>query len=341
MAGNNISETTGNQVSIAFCTQCGTRLAPGVRFCTSCGTPLPSPSGTPLPSSLNGDTAPANPASTPEFIFANHTFQIIADQNAAAANSAKPAADNASSEDNENIQIDFEQTNEYFNPPNAIIQTVKSILNMIIWILVVSIFIDWSFLRNSLIALILLGYFIHFALAKFVDHDEDYDAHAGAYLNYLPQQALEALNLKAEDVQEMPPIMIADYGFRGASLFKLGKNRCWRTNSVEASIIYFSADSLHIYTHNFLTTQPDKAESTSAYLYKDILSINIISEQVLPLIFANTNNPRQQRTYKQTYCELVTTGGFSFKIALPDNSPQAKASVKSMREFIQQKKSQA
>ncbi|MDO5297689.1 MAG: zinc ribbon domain-containing protein [bacterium] len=274
-----------------------------------------------------------------------------------AGNDRADRTDNNAEEDEDDKKLDYKLAVNYFKPKPPVYLTVLKILAGVIVFLV---FFDTSSVWNWFAASTWVIWWLIVGFWR--PSDSEYDQMTYNYNSSLdlPTRALDELGLLRKDVSTIPPIIISSYDFKEASLFRLGEDNMWRTNSFETAVIYFGADSMHIYTHSFLTTpgkldlkkvkkmdvDDDKikddtpvetAESTAEYYYKDIVSVKLASEQVCP----NNANQSNQRTYKQTICEITTTGGSNVKIALPANDLKAKESIKNMRDLIKEKKAQA
>ena len=389
----NLNKDTGeqnptNQPAKLFCTQCGTELTPGMRFCHSCGAPavqLPAVNTASEPNPQNQaqttDKAPAaaNPASNGQSETTKNASIPVA-----AAGSEKPSdtaqtvrtaaeksresdadldagqhdsSDKKAEEDEDDKKLDYKLAVNYFKPKPPVYLTVLKILAGVV---VFFIFFDTSSVWNWFAASTWVIWWLIVGFWR--PSDDEYDKMTQNYNSSLelPDRALDELGLLRKEVSQIPPIIISSYDIKDASLFRLGGDNMWRTNSFETAVIYFSVDALHIYTHSFLTTpagldlkkvkkldvDDDKikddapvetSESTAEYYYKDIVSVKLASEQVCP----NNANQKDQRSYKQTICEITTTGGSNVKIALPGNDPKIKESIKTMRDLIKEKKTQA
>ncbi|MDO5297110.1 MAG: zinc ribbon domain-containing protein [bacterium] len=329
MADNTPTEKIdADLLDMLFCPQCGTQIAPEITHCTQCGANLLAAQDTAQSSDpRKADSSQIITAALPE----------------APAQRRRKAQHRTASLTS---QIDYQLSKNYFIPNNI------NILMVILGILLLLLGLGLLTVRVGII-IIIIGIFILYNEFKKTTSitDQQYDNNAKLYLQNLPEQALGELDLDATEISEASPIIMADYNLLHSNLFKVGKDGILRTNCIQASVIYFSANALHIYTKVFLTTPPHSvlpqqkfspaslliSESTSEYFYTDIIGVNITTERVRPLKFTSTSTnkststftqdlfsqlspaqPQQNTAYMQTFCRLETASGSDVSLCIPN-----------------------
>ena len=164
--------------------------------------------------------------------------------------------------------------------------------------------------------------------AKCKVSDNDYDDMVQRYLeNIKSAQALDALGLDPDEVNEIAPVTFGGYRFKGADKVKLGSDGLYRTDSYETVMIFFSANDIHCYTAKFKTSKASISEATDVYFYRDVVSVSTVEEEEE---YNNKSIPMQKFV-------LRTTGGTSLTVSL-NKTADTDRSINAMRNLLREKK---
>ena len=163
--------------------------------------------------------------------------------------------------------------------------------------------------------------------------DSEYDSSVSGYAGSLSKtKALRKLGVDESEVNEIAPIIMGGYDFKGADMFKEGKDKLWRSNVYKVIMLFFSRNELYCYEARFKTTE-DKilGESTDVYFYQDIVSASTAS------VSEKVNISGNEVTINSEAFKLTTKGGTSITVNIL-NAYQAQESVNAMRALLREKK---
>lgn len=157
--------------------------------------------------------------------------------------------------------------------------------------------------------------------------DQEYDASVASVLNDMQGRALNRLGIDMSEVNEIAPIVIDGYRYKGANFAKKGLDNLWRTNKYEYVILFFSQNEVHCYTYRYDTVTPQQSEETDIYFYKDIVSVSTATD--------TTSLNGQNVDYQ--YFKLVTAGGTALEVSIRDQNTTQR-SINAMRSLLKAKK---
>ena len=97
--------------------------------------------------------------------------------------------------------------------------------------------------------------------------DSEYDSSVSGYANGLSRtKALRKLGVDESEVNEIAPIIMGGYDFKGADMFKEGADKLWRSNVYKVIMLFFSRNELYCYEARFKTTEVEMlGEATDVY----------------------------------------------------------------------------
>ena len=163
--------------------------------------------------------------------------------------------------------------------------------------------------------------------------DSEYDSSVSGYANSLSRtKALPKLGVDESEVNEIAPIIMGGYDFKGADMFKEGADKLWRSNVYKVIMLFFSRNELYCYEARFKTTE-DKilGDSTDVYFYQDIVSASTAS------VSDTVKIKDKEVTINTEAFRLTTKGGTSITVNIL-NAYQAQESVNAMRALLREKK---
>jgi hypothetical protein len=219
--------------------------------------------------------------------------------------------------------MDYYKNLKYFKPNKFGLPITMIVIGAIMLFLIVNVPVV------GVLGLLILagGIIIIVVKSKNVGSDTEYDASVASQLNGLKARALNKLGIDEAEVNEIEPISIDGYRYKGATKAKKGKDLLWRTNKYEAVMLFFSQHEVHCYTYNFTTTEDQHTEATDVYFYKDIVSVSTASESIKLFNF-----DIDYESFK-----LTTAGGTSISVSLRDVD-NTQRSINAMRSLLRSKK---
>lgn len=227
--------------------------------------------------------------------------------------------------------MDFEKNQRYFEGVSF-----KGANALIGWGIVIAV-ISFGLAPSKVVAaiiflmigagMIVLSVFVRKNTNKKIVTDQDYDMEIVKQLVGLKERAMNKLGLDEDEVNEIEPITIHGFKYRGYDRAKYGEDFLWRTNKYEAVMFLFSQHELHCYTWTFDTLKQEQRERTDVYFYKDIVSVTTETDTVEVL----------STKFDCEYFKLTTTGGTSISASVRDLD-NAQRSINAMRALIKNKK---
>lgn len=181
----------------------------------------------------------------------------------------------------------------------------------------------------ALSALIYYGYIYR----KFMT-DAQYDSVVRNEIDIqaLKDYVLEKFAVDESEVNEVAPIVLRGYVFDGADKIKQGKDGKWRSNIYKLVMLLFSRNEMLTYATKLKTTANEELEEeTSAYFYRDIVSVSTISKNEKVKI------GKEEKIISSEVFMLTTKGGTSITVNL-EEAGQYQQSVKAMRALLREKK---
>lgn len=227
--------------------------------------------------------------------------------------------------------MNYKESILYFKPSPSYVKVVI-IVAFIIALMVLFSALDFTAAIITFLIISILGIFFTEVLLKEEVTDSDYDKNVAAHkgLKDFQSKALQELDLDRQEVEVAKPITISGYTFVGANQSKLGEDGLWRTDRFTSSILFFSAEAIHVYQYSFSTTTPNNfLHNTHEYFYKDVVSIDITQEST---VISNNN-------VTVNNLNIVLSSGTSFKTAFGQkDSEQINTSIRAMRNLLKEKK---
>lgn len=224
--------------------------------------------------------------------------------------------------------MDFQRNRKYFEAPSFTGPIWMIIIGAILF------FVGILLSGGVKVVFIILGLgFIGGGIAIIVTKsngkvsDQEYDSSVASVLNDMQGRALNRLGVDISEVNEIEPITIDGYRYKGANFAKKGLDNLWRTNKYEYVILFFSQNEVHCYTYRFDTVTPQQSEETDIYFYKDIVSVSTATDTIR----LNGQNVDYQ------YFKLVTAGGTALEVSIRDQNT-AQRSINAMRSLLKAKK---
>ncbi|MGL4942374.1 MAG: hypothetical protein ACRC46_04200 [Thermoguttaceae bacterium] len=192
--------------------------------------------------------------------------------------------------------------------------------------------------------------------------DKEMDQICANQIRNMKLVALEKLGLDEDQVQEATPITIAGYYHNPMSnpmsnlnlMFKMGKDKRYRSSNYNATMFFFSAEQIYSYTLRFSLIEDLQEEVSEENFYTDIVSfvtkvqeIFVLQQMVkgfikniITMVLEFFGFYKVEKEYKTIFC-LTTSGGTeiatSFNAA---DSQENGRSIKAMRSLWRSKKQQ-
>ena len=230
--------------------------------------------------------------------------------------------------------MNYELTKKYFKVVDETINYKASVIMIIIGAIMMFMIGNSPIVGILGIGLIALGIFLIVnrknkikAEKDSIPSDGQYDAEVAKKLAGMKEQALNKLGLDEDEVKEIEPISFDGYVYKGASEYKAGQDKLYRTNKYEAVMLFFSQNEVHCYTYRFDTTEDKKTEETDVYFYKDIVSVSTASDEA----------KLGDQSFNYEYFKLTTAGGTALTVSLRDVN-NAQRSINAMRSLLREKK---
>jgi hypothetical protein len=231
------------------------------------------------------------------------------------------------------MQIDYARNKKYFTQGSL----RKPVIAVIVGILMLVIGIGGHSGVMSLLGILLAaggGAWIYFLLNGPSDQDVDRDALNA--VGDLQNRALSKLNLDADQVRLIEPVIANGYYYRSIGdsvLIKLGKDKKIRSSNYEGVVVFFSEHQLHAYKFQFSLVSADEfRESTDEYFYRDVVSVATQSDTFKAELISGE---RKQVSWEEF--RLTTSGGTSITSSIRDQSSVSK-SIAGARSLIRDRK---
>lgn len=230
--------------------------------------------------------------------------------------------------------MNYELTKKYFKVVDETINYTAYITMIIVGIIMMPMINIVPVIGIIGIGFIVLGIFLIVnrknkikAEKNSIPSDSQYDAEVAKKLARLKEQALNKLGLDEDEVKEIEPISFHNYVYKGASNYKVGQDKQYRTNKYEAVMLFFSQSEVHCYKYRFDTTEDKKTEETDVYFYRDVVSVATASDEV----------KLGDQSLNYEYFKLTTAGGTALTVSLQDVD-NAQRSINAMRSLLKEKK---
>ena len=166
------------------------------------------------------------------------------------------------------------------------------------------------------------------------DFDIKSDRIARERMTNIKSRALNRLGLDADEVKEVPPIVVSGYDFSRQNIKAwIGKDGKPRSNFYKAVVIFFSQNEMHIYTSTFSLDDTTEMEGTDVYFYQDIVSVSTAPNNI-HVDGKDKNNGIDIQTIA---FRLVTKGGTSVTVDMFNNYNVGR-SVNAMRALLRERK---
>ena len=164
--------------------------------------------------------------------------------------------------------------------------------------------------------------------------DDKYDRIARERMANIKSRALNRLGLDADEVKEVPPIVVSGYDFSRQNIKAwIGKDGKPRSNFYKAVVIFFSQNEMHIYTSTFSLDDTTEMEGTDVYFYQDIVSVSTAPNN----IHVDGKDKNNDIDIQTIAFRLVTKGGTSVTVDIFNNY-DVERSVNAMRALLRERK---
>ena len=229
--------------------------------------------------------------------------------------------------------MDYTKNQKYFNKKKPVVQLRN--LGLVLIVCSIGAYIaGGSEVLPLHIAMIIVGIvLLAISSGRSGISDSEYDSSVSGYAGSLSKtKALRKLGVDESEVNEIAPIIMGGYDFKGADMFKEGADKLWRSNVYKVIMLFFSRNELYCYEARFKTTE-DKmlGESTDVYFYQDIVSVSTAS------VSDTVKIKDKEVTINSEAFRLTTKGGTSITVNILD-AYQAEGSVNAMRALLREKK---
>jgi len=105
------------------------------------------------------------------------------------------------------------------------------------------------------------------------------DRKADELVSIIEKQALDAHGMDADEVKEIPPILVENY-YSGSKYFKFFRDNTFRASEYQMTCLMFSNKQLYAYSYIFDLTSANTTEQTSEYFYEDITNVEVTKKQI-------------------------------------------------------------
>ena len=110
------------------------------------------------------------------------------------------------------------------------------------------------------------------------EFDKLLNSKADDLVSRIERQALEAHGMDADEVKEIPPILVEEY-YHNSRYFKIFRDNTFRASEYQMTYLTFSEKQMYAYSYIFDLTSEETTEQTKEYFYKDITNIEVTKMQ--------------------------------------------------------------
>lgn len=161
------------------------------------------------------------------------------------------------------------------------------------------------------------------------------------------QRAMEKIGLDESQIQEIEPIMLNSFDFKG-DVFTKYQSGWFVSNVYSITWIFFSAEQLYTYQIIFDTTSDDLTEITRDYFYTDITCFSTvkrvkeyISTSITQVGGGCLRGANQQENTSKTHYEYnsfaIIAPGTEYSVSMSDN-PTIERSIQAAKAMLREKK---
>ena len=102
---------------------------------------------------------------------------------------------------------------------------------------------------------------------------------ADELVSRIEDRALEAHGMDADEVKEIPPILVENY-YSGSRYFKMFRDLTFRASEYQMTYLMFSDKQMYAYSYIFDLTSDETTEQTKEYFFEDITNVEITKKQI-------------------------------------------------------------